>query len=162
MVQAVPVASPPPLPQKLPAPPAADIQQALNGWAAAWSAKDYPKYINFYSSHFQPEAGRSLTQWMNERRARLGKPGEIRVDISDVKIEQGEKDKAVTEFRQTYSSQDYRDIVPKRMDWAREDGQWKIMREQVLAPLPSISDSKPRKSKPRKRVKYCPCPATDK
>lgn len=161
-IQALPVSPPPPLPEKLPPPPAADLQQALNGWAAAWSAKDYPTYINYYSGSFQPEAGRSLTDWMKDRRARLGKPGDIRVDISDLKIEQPEKDKAITEFRQTYTSQDYRDIVTKRMDWAREDGQWKIMREQVLAPLPSISGTQPKKAKPRKRVKYCPCPATAK
>jgi hypothetical protein len=161
-VQAMPVSPPPPLPEKLPPPPAADLQQALIGWAAAWSDKDYPQYIGYYSSGFQPEAGHSLTKWMNERRTRLGKPGDIRVDISDLKIEQPEKEKAITEFRQTYSSRDYRDIVTKRMDWAREDGQWKITREQVLAPLPSISDPLPKKSRPGKRVKYCPCPPTAK
>ena len=98
-----------------------------------------------------------------ERRSRLAKPGDIRVDISDLKVDQASPDKAVTEFRQVYTSQDYRDIVSKRLDWEREAGQWKIQREQVLSSLASLDGSqKPLTKKAKKRVKYCPCPVSAK
>lgn len=163
IAQAKPVPPPPPLPEKPIASVGPTVQQALNDWAAAWSAKDTPHYLGFYSKNFQPEDGRPLEQWTKERRSRLAKPGDIRVDISDLKVDQASPDKAVTEFRQVYTSQDYRDIVSKRLDWEREAGQWKIQREQVLSSLASLDGSqKPLTKKAKKRVKYCPCPVSAK
>lgn len=152
-------------PEIIPAPSAPTLQQALNGWAAAWAAKDTPRYLDYYSKNFKPEGNRPLADWMSERRARLGKPGSITVDIADLKIEKAGPDNAVTEFRQIYTSQDYRDIVGKRMDWGRENGQWKIIREQVDTPvanLAPIQKTEPAKTRSKKRVKYCPCPVTAK
>jgi outer membrane protein, adhesin transport system len=149
------------LPVPVTTPPTPTLRQALNEWAAAWSAKDYLRYIDSYSSNFKPEEGRPLSQWMHERRSRLSRPGDIKVDISDLKIEQPGPSTASTEFRQTYTSQDYQDTVTKRLDWVREDNQWKIAREQVMAPLaalPEIQKSRPRKATSEKRKKHCPCP----
>ena len=163
IAQAKPVPPPPPLPEKPIATAGPTVQQALNGWAAAWSAKDTPRYLGFYSKNFQPEDGRSLEQWTKERRARLAKPGEIRVDISDLKVDQASPDKAVTEFRQVYTSQDFRDIVNKRLDWEREAGQWKIKREQVLSSLANLDGTQnPKSKKAKKRARLCPCPVTAK
>lgn len=163
IAQAKPVPSLPPLPEKPAVPAGQTIQQALNGWAAAWSAKDTPRYLGFYSRQFQPEDGRSFEQWEHGRRIRLAKPGEIRVDISDLKVDQPGSDKAVTEFRQVYASQDFRDIVTKRMDWEREGGLWKIRREQVISSLANLDGSqKLSTDKPKKRARYCPCPASAK
>lgn len=163
IAQAKPVPPPPPLPEKPAAPAGQPVQQALNGWAAAWSAKDTPRYLGFYSKKFQPEDGRSFEQWEHERRIRLAKPGDIRVDISDLKVDQPGPDKAVTEFRQVYTSQDFRDIVSKRMDWEHEAGLWKIRREQVISSLVNLDSSqKPSTGKPKKRIKYCPCPVSAK
>lgn len=160
---AKPVPPPPPLPEKPIAPAGPTVQQALNDWAAAWSAKDTPRYLGFYSKNFQPEDGRSLEQWTTERRARLARPGDIRVDISDLKVDQAGPDKAVTEFRQVYASRDYQDIISKRLDWEREAGQWKIQREQALSSLASLDGSrKPLTKKAKKSTKYCPCPVSTK
>jgi adhesin transport system outer membrane protein len=157
-----------PEPVRPPPAPAAQqpaVQQALAGWAAAWSAKDSPRYLAYYAASFVPEGGRSRAQWQAERQARLGKPGEIRVTVGELKITPEGTNRAVTEFRQDYTSQDFRDSVMKRLEWVREEQAWKITREQTLPPavaLPQIQKSPAGKSKPRKRVKYCPCPATAK
>lgn len=157
--------APAPVTEKKAQPAVPTLQQTLNGWATAWSAKDYPRYIDYYSKNFKPEGDRPLAQWMDERRTRLGKPGDIKVDIADLKIEQGDADHAVTGFRQTYTSQDYQDIVTKRLDWIREDGHWKITREQVVSPIANLAEiqkTKLGKTRSKKRIKYCPCPVTAK
>ena len=125
-----------PLPATLPvaAPPSETIQQALTGWVAAWSSKDFARYRAFYSQRFTPEDGRTLEQWAGERAMRLGKPGDIVIGISDLIMSSVDPDKATTEFRQTYTSSNYRDVVTKRLEWVREDNHWKIAREQVLKP----------------------------
>ncbi|MGB9128456.1 MAG: TolC family outer membrane protein [Thiobacillus sp.] len=151
-------AEPLPLPEKQ-APET--IQQALAGWTAAWSAKDFPLYRGYYAKSFTPENGRAPEQWASERAIRLGKPGNITVGISDLKVDTSNPGKAITEFRQAYTSENYSDVVPKRMEWIREGDRWKIQREQVLeAPrvsVPQLMKPRPKKKGVKNARKNCDC-----
>lgn len=150
----------PPLP-KMEALPAETVQQALTGWVAAWSSKDFPRYRSYYAKSFTPEDGVPLAQWASERAVRLGKPGNITIGINDLKVSKPDTKQAVTEFKQTYTSANYRDEVIKRMDWVLEGDRWKIQREQVLtttkASVPNLIKPVVKKKK-EKRVKK---PATE-
>lgn len=138
------------------APPPETIQQALAGWTAAWSSKDFPRYRSYYAQSFTPEEGVPLTQWASERAIRLGKPGNITIGIDDLKVSTPDANKSITEFKQTYTSANYRDEVIKRMEWVREGDRWKIQREQVLsttkASVPDLIKPVVKKKK-KKRVK---------
>ncbi len=134
--------------------PPETIQQALAGWTAAWSSKDFPRYRSYYAQSFTPEASVPLAQWASERAIRLGKPGNITIGINDLKVNTIDASKPITEFKQTYTSANYRDEVTKRMEWIREGERWKIQREQVLS---TTKASVPNLIKPvakkKKRVK---------
>ncbi len=134
--------------------PPETLPQALAGWAAAWSSKDFPRYREYYAKSFTPEDGVSLTKWSSERAVHLSKPGNITIGIDGLKVSNPEADKGVTEFKQTYTSANYRDEVDKRMEWVRDGNRWKIQREQVLATTKANVSNlvKPVKKK-RKRVK---------
>ena len=110
------------------------LQQALAGWSVAWSSKDFPRYRAYYARTFVPEGGQNLERWAAVRASRLAKPGAITLGISDLKIINETAERASTEFRQSYASSDYRSETLKRIEWVREDGHWKIQREQVLSP----------------------------
>jgi adhesin transport system outer membrane protein len=159
-IEAAPAKPAEPLP--LPAaPPPETIQQALAGWAAAWSSKDFPRYRSYYAKSFTPEAARPIEQWASERAVRLTKPGDISIGVSDLKVDTAVADKAVTEFRQSYTSANYRDVANKRMEWVREGNRWKIQREQVLgAPkvsVPELMKASSKKSRVKKPRKNCVC-----
>lgn len=139
------------------APPPETLQQALAGWAAAWSSKDFPRYRGYYAKSFIPEDGVPLGQWASERAVRLGKPGNITVGVNDLKASTPEANKGVTDFKQTYTSANYRDEVDKRMEWIREGDRWKIQREQVLASTKiSVPDLEKPTQKKKKRAKKTP------
>ena len=121
----------PPLP-KMEALPTETVQQALTGWVAAWSSRDFPHYRDYYAKSFTPEEGVPLAQWASERAIRLGKPGNITIGVNDLKVSTPDAYLAVTEFKQTYTSANIRDEVVKRMEWVREANRWKIQREQTL------------------------------
>lgn len=149
-----------------PVPPAAAIppetfQQALAGWAAAWSSRDFPRYRSYYAKGFAPENGRALEQWASERAVRLARPGDITVGIDDLKTSIPEADRAVTEFRQTYASPTYQDVSIKRLDWVREGDRWKIQREQMLGSPQNLTVpeliKKPTPRKKRTRARDCKC-----
>jgi adhesin transport system outer membrane protein len=141
--------------------PPETIQQAVASWAAAWSSKDFPRYRSYYAKNFAPEDARPIEQWASERALRLGKPGDIRIGVSDLQVATVEAGKATTEFRQSYSSAGYSDAVSKRLEWVREGDRWKIQREQVLetpkVSVPSLMQpdaAKKRRNTPRKN---CAC-----
>ena len=156
-IEAVPIAAPLAQPAAL---PAETLQQALAGWSAAWSSKDFPRYRSYYAKRFIPEDGQTTERWAASRAARLAKPGAITLGISDLRVLNETADQATTEFRQSYASADYRDETPKRIEWVREDGRWKILREQSLSPAKvSVPQSiKPlRKKKTASKAKDCVC-----
>jgi adhesin transport system outer membrane protein len=149
-IQAAPVRLAEPLPPTDAAPPET-VQQTLAGWAAAWSSKDFPRYRGYYAKSFTPEDARSLEQWASERAARLNKPGDITIGINDLKVDTSDADKAVTEFKQSYTSVNYSGVVSKRLEWIREGDTWKIQREQVLGtpktPVPSLMENGSKKKR---------------
>lgn len=110
-------------PPSRPAPAAApskSLSQQLLGWAAAWSARDLARYKSYYAKSFTPEKGRSMDQWVSESQARLNKPGEINLAISEFKTTPLDADKTTTEFKQTYNHGKDHDVESKRLEWVRE------------------------------------------
>ncbi len=140
--------------------PTQSVQQTLDSWALAWSAKDFPRYRSYYAQGFAPENGRTLEQWASDRAVNLARPGDITVGIDSLKIETLAADRAVTEFRQTYTSPNYRDVSIKRLDWVREGDRWKIQRERMIGTpqqvwVPDLM--KPKKKRASKAAKDCKC-----
>lgn len=141
-----------------PAVPAETVQQALTGWAAAWSARDFPRYRGYYASSFIPENGRTPEQWASSRAANFARPGAITLGIDDLKITTPSPDRAVTEFRQTYTSPNDRDVSTKRIEWVHEGERWKIQREAMLgAPQQVWVPNLVKRPKPGKKIDDCKC-----
>jgi outer membrane protein, adhesin transport system len=142
--------------------PTQSVQQALDAWASAWSAKDFPRYRGYYAQSFAPENGRTLEQWASDRAVNLARPGDITVGIDSLKVNTLTADRAVTEFRQTYTSPNYRDVSTKRLDWVREGDRWKIQRERMIGTpqqvwIPDLMKPKPKKRRASKTANDCKC-----
>lgn len=112
----------------------ADATQAvldtMHAWARAWSAQDVDAYLDFYADDFTPADGRGLEHWRRLRRKRLTAPEKIQIEIDKPSVTLIDKHHAKVEFRQKYSSPRYSDRVTKQLSMSREDGQWRITREQ--------------------------------
>jgi len=141
--------------------PPESLQQALAGWTAAWSSKDFPRYRGYYAKTFAPEEGRSIEQWASDRAVLLGKPDNISIGVSDLKVNSIDSNKAIADFRQTYTSPSYSDVVSKRLEWVREGNRWKIQREQVIvAPkvlVPQLMKTGPKQKRAKKTGQNCKC-----
>ncbi len=105
------------------------LRTQVQQWAAAWSANNFDAYSAFYSPSFEPAGGLSYKAWHSQRRERLSKPGTIEVVVDDLKVQFTGPDKAVAEFRQTYRSADYQDVIRKNLLWKNIDGRWLITKE---------------------------------
>lgn len=135
--QAAPVPAATPTPAA-PQPPASADTSALEAaaldavmrWAEAWSAKDVKAYLAHYDRDFQTPRGRSRTVWENERRERLGKPGEISVGVDNPRVSiEGER--ATVRFLQRYRSTDFNSNTTKTLELVRRGQHWRIVSERV-------------------------------
>jgi outer membrane protein, adhesin transport system len=104
------------------------VLQQLDGWAAAWRAKDLPRYMGFYSPRFEPTT-MSYDEWLAQRRVRVTKPGAIGLKLDAIRTRALTPDTIETAFDQTYTSLDYSDKMSKVLTWRQESAQWLIQRE---------------------------------
>ena len=100
----------------------------LNEWAAAWEAKDFPRYLSFYAPGFKPSLG-NIDDWKARRRAMLGKPGQVGVKLEGVQTVLISPERVETRFTQIYTSSDYQDVTQKQLTWQLIGGVWLIVKE---------------------------------
>jgi ketosteroid isomerase-like protein len=109
--------------------PAADqqLRSVVADWARAWADKDVDAHLGFYAPEYAP-SGMTRADWVEQRRSRISAPKSIKIQISDLKLEQvGEM--ATATFRQAYRSDRYQSTVSKTLTFALQDGQWRIVGE---------------------------------
>jgi adhesin transport system outer membrane protein len=130
---AAPVVAPAPVAAKVEAPVLADeaaaetVAQRLRDWAAAWMSKDVTRYFTYYAKDFAPAKSTSA-KWISERRRLVTKQGPIEVSVGDIKaFPKGNS--VVTDFEQTYVSNNFKDTTKKVLTWKVIDGQWVIVKE---------------------------------
>jgi uncharacterized protein (TIGR02266 family) len=107
----------------------AAIEDAVLGWAEAWSSQDADAYLRSYAAEFEPDDGTARSVWEGERRERLRSPAWIRVALTDLQIERISEDSVRVVFNQAYRSDSFSDLVRKTLLMRRENGGWKITRE---------------------------------
>src|SRR5690349_1863458 len=61
----------PKAPEKPAADANADVLQAVNGWAQAWSKQDVDAYLGYYAKDFKTPGGEARDAWENTRRERI-------------------------------------------------------------------------------------------
>lgn len=121
-----------PAPAAKPAAVDADATKAvasrLESWRQAWEAKDTNRYLAFYGADFVPADKRARSAWEADRRVKLDKKGDIRVQV-DAPSFKLEGNVVVVTFEQRYQSGNYSDAGRKRLEWVKDGSDWKIRRE---------------------------------
>lgn len=107
------------------------VASRLEAWRVAWESKDAGRYLAFYASTFVPADKRARGAWEADRRSKLDKKGEIKVQVNAPAIKADGEAVSVT-FEQRYQSGNYSDVGRKQLEWVREGGEWKIRREQQI------------------------------
>lgn len=110
----------------------AAIENRIETWRKAWSMQDVEKYLDCYSSNFQPENGLPRAIWRKERAHRLTKPDFIQIWLQNLRAEKLDKNTVTVTLEQEYRSDDYSDLVTKQLLLGREATGWKIIAEKVL------------------------------
>jgi tetratricopeptide (TPR) repeat protein len=119
-----------PAPEKPAADLSAEILQAVNGWAEAWSKKDADAYLAYYAKDFKTPGGEARDSWEKTRRARISAPKSISVSLASPKVTMNGADRATVTFQQNYKSDVLKSNSRKTLTLIRADGGWKILDEK--------------------------------
>jgi len=111
--------------------PTAEVLEAVNAWAKAWSAKDAEAYLAFYAPGFRPPGGEPRSQWEKTRRQRIAAPKSITVSVGSPRVTMQGEDRASVTFRQTYRSDIISATSTKTLVLVKANGRWLIEQERV-------------------------------
>jgi tetratricopeptide (TPR) repeat protein len=132
-------AKPAPPPEK-PAPPVASttpaddsraLEDAVNGWARAWSTKNFAAYVGYYAHDFKPPKGESRAAWEKTRRERIAAPKSIKVGISNLQVHMKDGNHARVTFRQSYEAGALKNATTKTLEMERSGKRWLIVEERI-------------------------------
>lgn len=106
------------------------VLHAVESWARAWARKDVKAYLAAYDQDFDVPDGRSRAAWERERQQRVGKPGNISVEVENPRVTVS-GDRAVVRFLQRYRSSGFNASTMKTLELVRHGDVWRIRREQA-------------------------------
>ena len=111
-----------------------ELVEQVKRWAEAWSTKDFKRYVDAYLPDYKG-GKRSHKAWLDYRRSRIVRPGFIRVEVDRFKLKSASSQRAIIDFRQRFTSPNYKDRVIKRLYLNKTANGWKISREKTLSVL---------------------------
>lgn len=109
---------------------AAEVESAVNAWAAAWQKQDMQRYLDAYSEKFVPADGASLAKWKEARRVRIVGKNSISVSLQNIRVSV-DGDQATAKFRQRYVAGSLNTSTRKTLSLRNERGSWRIVREST-------------------------------
>jgi cobalt-zinc-cadmium efflux system membrane fusion protein len=103
---------------------------ALENWRRAWERKDMAGYLAAYVSDFHGALS-SHDAWVKQREARINKPVNLDISISDAQVEPVDDSQVWVQFRQLYQAGGYRVATLKSLLMILEQGKWLIQEERI-------------------------------
>jgi len=109
---------------------AEDVARSIEAWVNDWVSKDVSAYLSHYAPEFRPANQLGYSSWVQQRKERLGRPGEISIKISspDIKVN-GER--ATARFVQNYAGGGQRLSEIKTLELVRGEQRWLIVAERI-------------------------------
>jgi murein L,D-transpeptidase YafK len=113
--------------EEKPVPTTRPVQETVNQWLAAWSAKDMDRYASFYANHFYSD-GMNKKNWVARKKTIAGKNAFIKVTGKKFQIKQT-NDTCEVVFFQDYKSSGLSTQGVKKLNLTNKGGSWKIYQE---------------------------------
>ena len=105
-----------------------EIESAVRAWADAWASKDMSAYLASYGANFDTPGTQPRKAWEEARRARIVGKSRISVKLSNLSVAvQGSK--ATAQFKQDYSADSLNISSRKKLDLAKVNDRWVIVKE---------------------------------
>ena len=108
------------------------LEQSIDAWRKAWSARDNAKYLAFYDKDFT-SIDKNIGEWRQYKTRVNNAKSYIRVELSDLTLlaYPGEDNTVLARFYQRYESSNFNAKGWKEQLWRKRDsGEWRIVFER--------------------------------
>lgn len=106
----------------------AEVTAAMQNWAKAWANKDLKAYFASYTAGYKGDKANAAA-WAKFRTNYINGKKTIALDFSDMQVVQLASDKAQLSFKQSYTSDSFKDVAQKTMVWVKQGNAWLIQQE---------------------------------
>lgn len=106
------------------------VEEAVQAWATAWSAKDITAYLGAYGKEFDPPGQQTRNAWEEERRKRIVGKTSISVKLEKLSVTVNGA-KAIAKFRQDYRAGALAVSSRKTLELAKTGNRWLIVKEST-------------------------------
>lgn len=126
------------------------VRANVYAWGNAWESRNISNYMAFYSPAFRSK-GLDYQSWMKKKAKLFQRPGDIRVEISDLWVFI-EGTHATARFVQRYQDPRVSDVGEKKLVMVNTNGKWQIVSEEwkPLAILVKPTKDRVKPSTPQK------------
>ena len=107
-----------------------DVEEAVQAWAKAWSAKDITAYLGAYGKEFDPAGQQTRSAWEAERRKRIVGKTTISVKLEKLSVTVNGA-KAIARFRQDYRAGALAVSSRKTLELVKTGNRWLIVKEST-------------------------------
>jgi tetratricopeptide (TPR) repeat protein len=107
-----------------------DVEEAVQAWAKAWSAKDITAYLGAYGKEFDPAGQQTRSAWEAERRNRIVGKTTISVKLENLSVTVNGA-KAIARFRQDYRAGALAVSSRKTLELVKAGNRWLIVKEST-------------------------------
>ena len=107
------------------------VLEAVDAWAAAWSAKNTKKYLSYYAADFRTPDGESRKAWAENRKERINRPKHIDVRVSNGTVDFTDDTHATVKFYQSYRASNFKASGTKTLLMVKSGNNWLIQEERT-------------------------------
>jgi hypothetical protein len=108
----------------------AEVTAAMQNWAKAWANKDLGAYFASYVGGYQGDKANAAA-WKKFRTNYISSKKTIGLDFADMQVTMLGADKAQMNFKQSYTSDSFKDVSNKTMNWVKRGNVWLIEKEST-------------------------------
>lgn len=111
------------------------LQQRIEAWRDSWEKQQLSSYLSFYATDFSSQKGENKAQWSTRKQQlfALNQTHQIHIEQLLLLAYPSQDQLVVAEFNQRYQRGSKVDVERKRLWWQQQQGEWRIIHEEVLS-----------------------------
>jgi murein L,D-transpeptidase YafK len=110
-----------------------EFQGIVAQWKLAWESRDIDKYSGFYDADRFSGEGMRWSAWRDKKERTFKTYNMISIGLDKICVSEFSETTAVVMFMQRYESEVFRLQKPKKLSFVKNDGRWKIFKEETFS-----------------------------
>ena len=110
-----------------------EFKEIVGQWKQAWESRNIDIYGRFYDAERFSGDGMRWDAWRDKKERIFKALSKINVGVDKICVSEFSESTSVVLFMQRYETEALHLQRPKKLSFAKSDGQWKIIKEETFS-----------------------------